>query len=88
MATLQDYRDERLRKLTALRELGIDPYPAHTERTHDCATGGDAVRRTGWPEGDGGWARGVYPQFWQIGLHQAARRERRSAALLAARHDG
>ncbi len=38
MATLQDYRDERLRKLTALRELGIDPYPAHTERTHDCAT--------------------------------------------------
>ena len=38
MATLQDYRNERLRKLTALRELGIDPYPAHTERTHDCAT--------------------------------------------------
>lgn len=38
MATLQDYRDERLRKLAALRDLGIDPYPAHTERTHDCAT--------------------------------------------------
>lgn len=38
MATLQDYRDERLRKLAALRELGLDPYPAHTERTHDCAT--------------------------------------------------
>ena len=38
MATLQDYRDERLRKLTALRELGLDPYPAHTQRTHDCAT--------------------------------------------------
>ena len=38
MATLQDYRNERLRKLTALRELGLDPYPAHTERTHDCAT--------------------------------------------------
>ncbi len=38
MATLQDYRDERLRKLAALRELGIDPYPAHTERTYDCAT--------------------------------------------------
>lgn len=38
MATLQDYRDERLRKLAALRELGIDPYPAYTERTHDCAT--------------------------------------------------
>ena len=38
MATLQDYRNERLRKLAALRELGLDPYPAHTERTHDCAT--------------------------------------------------
>ena len=38
MATLQDYRNERLRKLAALRELGLDPYPAHTQRTHDCAT--------------------------------------------------
>ena len=38
MATLQDYRNERLRKLAALRELGLDPYPAHTTRTHDCAT--------------------------------------------------
>ena len=38
MATLQDYRNERLRKLAVLRELGLDPYPAHTERTHDCAT--------------------------------------------------
>ena len=37
MATLQDYRNERLRKLAALRELGIDPYPAHAERTHTCA---------------------------------------------------
>lgn len=37
MATLQDYRNERLRKLAALRELGVDPYPAHAERTHTCA---------------------------------------------------
>lgn len=33
MATLQDYRDERLRKLTELRQLGIDPYPANSHRT-------------------------------------------------------
>lgn len=34
MATLQDYRDERLRKLAELRELGVDPYPAKSNRTH------------------------------------------------------
>lgn len=34
MATLQDYRDERLRKLDQLKELGVDPYPARSERTH------------------------------------------------------
>jgi lysyl-tRNA synthetase class 2 len=34
MATLQDYRDERLRKLAQLKELGVDPYPARSERTH------------------------------------------------------
>ncbi|HEV2403301.1 MAG TPA: lysine--tRNA ligase [Candidatus Saccharimonadales bacterium] len=34
MATLKDYRDERLRKLEELRKLGIDPYPARSERTH------------------------------------------------------
>jgi len=34
MATLQDYRDERLRKLAELRELGINPYPAQSYRTH------------------------------------------------------
>ncbi len=34
MATLQDYRDERLRKLTELKELGINPYPADAQRTH------------------------------------------------------
>ena len=37
MATLHDYRDERLRKLATLRQLGIDPYPAHSRRTHCCA---------------------------------------------------
>lgn len=34
MATLQDYRDERLRKLAELRALGINPYPATSSRTH------------------------------------------------------
>lgn len=34
MATLQDYRDERLRKLAELRELGVNPYPAKSNRTH------------------------------------------------------
>jgi lysyl-tRNA synthetase class 2 len=34
MATLQELRDERLRKLHDLRELGINPYPATTHRTH------------------------------------------------------
>ena len=36
MATLQDYRNERLRKLETLRELGVDPYPARSKRTHGC----------------------------------------------------
>ncbi len=35
MATLQDYRDERLRKLAELKELGVDPYPADSHRTHN-----------------------------------------------------
>jgi lysyl-tRNA synthetase class 2 len=34
MATLKDYRDERLRKLAELKELGFNPYPADTHRTH------------------------------------------------------
>jgi len=34
MATLQDFRDERLRKLQDLRGLGINPYPAESKRTH------------------------------------------------------
>ncbi len=35
MATLQDFRDERLRKLKDLRDLGINPYPAESHRTND-----------------------------------------------------
>lgn len=35
MATLKDYRDERLKKLAELKELGINPYPAKSERTHN-----------------------------------------------------
>ncbi|HEX8390578.1 MAG TPA: amino acid--tRNA ligase-related protein, partial [Candidatus Saccharimonadales bacterium] len=34
MATLKELRDERLRKLTELRQLGLDPYPARSHRTH------------------------------------------------------
>lgn len=35
MATLKDYRDERLRKLAELKELGVNPYPAESHRTHN-----------------------------------------------------
>lgn len=35
MATLKDFRDERLRKLNTLRELGINPYPSESRRTHN-----------------------------------------------------
>lgn len=34
MATLQDYRNERLRKLDQLHQLGVAPYPADAHRTH------------------------------------------------------
>lgn len=34
MATLKDYRDERVRKLEELAELGFDAYPADSHRTH------------------------------------------------------
>ncbi len=34
MATLQDYRDERLRKLEELRALGVEAFPASSYRTH------------------------------------------------------
>lgn len=33
MATLQDFRDERMKKLNKLRELGVNPYPANSHRT-------------------------------------------------------
>lgn len=41
MATLKDYRDERLRKLEELKALGINPYPAQSHRTHNA---GDITR--------------------------------------------
>jgi lysyl-tRNA synthetase class 2 len=34
MATLKDYRDERLRKLEELQKLGVNPYPAQAVRTN------------------------------------------------------
>lgn len=40
MATLKDYRDERLRKLDEIKKLGINPYPSESHRTHDM---GDVV---------------------------------------------
>lgn len=33
MATLADYRNERLKKLETLKAQGFDPYPAKVERT-------------------------------------------------------
>ncbi len=38
MATLQDFRNERLRKLDELKKLGVNPYPAKANRTHDIET--------------------------------------------------
>ncbi len=40
MATLKDYRDERLRKLEELKQLGFNPYPAESHRTHNA---GDVI---------------------------------------------
>lgn len=34
MSTLKDFRDERLRKLAELKELGFNPYPSDSHRTH------------------------------------------------------
>lgn len=48
MATLKDYRDERLRKLQELKELGINPYPAKANRTHNAVdVTGDFDRMNG-----------------------------------------
>lgn len=38
MANLKELRDERLRKLRALKELGVNPYPAGATRTHNIET--------------------------------------------------
>lgn len=38
MATLKELRDERLRKLADLKQLGVNPYPADSYRTHDVET--------------------------------------------------
>ena len=37
MATLKDFRDERLRKLKTLQDMGLDAYPAEAHRTHNTA---------------------------------------------------
>jgi len=34
MATLKDFRNERLRKLKVLKDMGINPYPSESHRTH------------------------------------------------------
>lgn len=34
MASLQDYRDEQLQKVARLKNLGVDPYPAMSNRDH------------------------------------------------------
>lgn len=35
MSTLKDFRDERLRKLADLKELGFNAYPSQSHRTHN-----------------------------------------------------
>jgi lysyl-tRNA synthetase class 2 len=37
MATLEDFRNERLRKLNELKALGVETYPANTKRNTDIA---------------------------------------------------
>jgi lysyl-tRNA synthetase, class II len=37
MATLKELRDERLRKLGDLKQLGVNPYPAKANRSHKTA---------------------------------------------------
>ena len=38
MTTLNDYREERLRKLAEIRSMGIDPYPAKSHRNTKIST--------------------------------------------------
>jgi lysyl-tRNA synthetase class 2 len=35
MATLKDFRDERVRKLKVLKDMGINPFPPDSHRTHN-----------------------------------------------------
>lgn len=37
MATLRELRDERIRKLEELKKLGVNPYPAAAQKTHEIA---------------------------------------------------
>ena len=37
MASLNEYRQEQLQKIAQLRELGVDPYPSVSDRTHSVA---------------------------------------------------
>ena len=37
MATLKDFRDERLRKLKVLKDMGVNPYPSKSNRTHNAS---------------------------------------------------
>ena len=37
MATMKELRDERVRKLEELKNLGLNPYPAESKRTHTLA---------------------------------------------------
>lgn len=37
MSSIEDIREERIKKLALLRDRGIDPYPAESYRTHDAA---------------------------------------------------
>lgn len=36
MATLQEFRNERIRKLDELKDLGLNPFPSKSHRTHHC----------------------------------------------------
>jgi len=48
MATLKEYREERLKKLEDLKKLGVNPYPATAHRTHMLA---DITEKFGELEG-------------------------------------
>jgi lysyl-tRNA synthetase class 2 len=37
MATLKDFRDERLKKLESIKQLGVNPYPAKSNKSHQIA---------------------------------------------------